>query len=95
MAIVVAVYVVINNKNNAKAAKRSVEVRGITWGGEKPVTAVYAQSKIVVPGVPYDEASDAPLARFAAGTARVRGVPAKVQRRYVDWTPEDLVGDDK
>lgn len=91
VAIVVAVYVVVNNKNNSN--KRSVEVRGIAWGGEAPVAQVYAQSKIVVPGVPYDEGSDAPLAKFAS-SAKVRGMPPKAQRRYVKWTPEDLLGSD-
>jgi hypothetical protein len=80
---------VINNRNNSN--KRSIEIRGITWGGEKPVSRIYAQSKIVIPGVDYDGGSDAPLAKFAGG-APVRGLP---QRRYVEWTPQDLGGDDK
>lgn len=94
VAIVVAVYVVINNRNNSSGGKRSVAVRGITWGGEAPVAKVYAQSKIVIPGVDYDGSSDAPLAKFAGGA--VRGLPAKAQRRYVVWTPDELVtSDDK
>lgn len=94
VAIIVAVYVVVNNKNNSN--KRSIEVRGIAWGGDKPVSQVYAQSKIVIPGVDYDGDSDAPLAKFAGGVARARGLPAKVQRRYVVWTPDEIVtSDDK
>ncbi|KAH8906437.1 t-SNARE [Coniochaeta sp. PMI_546] len=93
VAIIVAVYVVINNRNNS-GGKRSIEVRGIAWGGEKPVTQVYAQSKIVIPGVDYNGDSDAPLAKFAGGA--VRGLPAKAQRRYVLWKPDELVtSDDK
>ncbi|KAJ9150162.1 Snare protein nsyn1 [Coniochaeta hoffmannii] len=92
IAIVVAVYVVINNRNNGNGKRSLIEVRGIAWGGgEKPVTQVYAQSKIVVPGQDYDGSSDAPLAKFAGGAVPVRGLP---QRRYVEWSPDDLLGDD-
>lgn len=87
----VAAYVIINNnKNNGN--KRSIAVREIPWSGDKPVAQVYAQSKIVIPGVDYEGDSKAPLSKFA-GSDRVRGLPPKAQRRYViDWTLDD---DDK
>jgi hypothetical protein len=99
VAIIVAVYVVVTNRNNANnnGGKRSIEVRGIAWDGEKPVSKVYAQSKIVIPGVDYDGDSPAPLARFAGGE-RVRGVPVKVPEvvaRKVPIVGQEWHGDAK
>ncbi|KAB5584980.1 SNARE domain-containing protein [Coniochaeta sp. 2T2.1] len=89
VAIIVAVYVVVNNKNNNN--KRSVEIRGITWGGDAPVAAVYSQSKIVLPGAAFHEKSDGPLSELAAA---IRGGPQQIGRRYVKWSPEELLGSD-
>lgn len=50
-----------NNNNNGNAnAKRSA----VAFDGERPVTTIYAQSKIVNVGQDYDEAS-APMEKFS------------------------------
>lgn len=61
--VVVVAYIEINKASNSK--KRSVEARGVEFAGEAPVVAVYAQSKIVVPGVDFDGTETKPLAKFS------------------------------
>lgn len=65
--IIVVVYMAVtgkfsnNNNNNGNAnAKRSA----VEFDGERPVTTIYAQSKIVNVGQDYDETS-APLEKFS------------------------------
>lgn len=54
-----------NNNNNGNAnAKRSA----VAFDGERPVTTIYAQSKIVNVGQDYDEAS-APMEKFSGVTS--------------------------
>lgn len=66
--IIVVVYMAVtgkfsnnNNNNNGNAnAKRSA----VEFDGERPVTTIYAQSKIVNVGQDYDETS-APMEKFS------------------------------
>lgn len=68
IVIIVVVYMAVtgkfsnnNNNNNGNAnAKRSA----VEFDGERPVTTIYAQSKIVNVGQDYDETS-APLEKFS------------------------------
>lgn len=54
-----------NNNNNGNAnAKRSA----VAFDGERPVTTIYAQSKIVNVGQDYDETS-APMEKFSGVTS--------------------------
>lgn len=70
--IIVVVYMAVtgkfssnNNNNNGNAnAKRSA----VEFDGERPVTTIYAQSKIVNVGQNYDETA-APLERFSGVTS--------------------------
>jgi hypothetical protein len=92
IAIVVAVYVVINNRNNNNnGGKRSLDARGIAWGGDAPVAAVYAQSKIVIDGAAYDPEGKAPL---SALSGVLRGGPGKFAKRYVEWSKDEVFGSD-
>lgn len=72
IVIIVVVYMAVtgkfssnNNNNNGNAnAKRSA----VEFDGERPVTTIYAQSKIVNVGQDYDETS-APLEKFSGVTS--------------------------
>ncbi|KAL1858778.1 hypothetical protein Daus18300_009912 [Diaporthe australafricana] len=71
IVIIVVVYMAVtgkfssNNNNNGNAnAKRSA----VEFDGERPVTTIYAQSKIVNVGQNYDETA-APLERFSGVTS--------------------------
>lgn len=77
IAVIVVVYIMVTKPPNA--GKRSIEARGVAFVGEKPVSRIYAQSKIVIPGL--DHGTDtlaAPVARFA-GNNRARDVPAQAR----------------
>jgi syntaxin 1B/2/3 len=83
---------IFTHKNNDNS-KRSIEVRGIVWDGERPVPRIYAQSKIVIPGVDFDEDASAHVKRFT-GSYRAHGLPVdptlgKEKRYVVDWKMED------
>lgn len=104
--IIVVVYMAVtgkfssNNNNNGNAnAKRSA----VEFDGERPVTTIYAQSKIVNVGQDYDETS-APLEKFSGAMSgkslagRI-AVPAnwragQVDRRRSDMTLPVQLGSD-
>jgi hypothetical protein len=74
VVVAVVAYVFANKKTDTP--KRSIEVRGIVWDGEKPVSRIYAQSKIVIPGVDFEGDSSQPAKRFEA-SYRNHGLPIK------------------
>jgi syntaxin 1B/2/3 len=91
VVVIVVAYIFANKKNDT--SKRSIEVRGIAWDGARPVSRIYAQSKIVIPGVDFDEDASAHAKRFTGGY-QAHGLPVDPtlsnEKRYVvDWNMED------
>lgn len=92
VVVIVVAYIFANKKNDNP--KRSIVVRGIIGDGDRPVSRVYAQSKIVIPGVDFDEDASAHAKRFT-GSYRAHGLPidptlGKEKRYVVDWKLEDV-----
>lgn len=69
IVIIVVVYMAVtgkfsNNNNNNNNGNANAKRSAVEFDGERPVTTIYAQSKIVNVGQDYDETS-APLERFS------------------------------